>query len=228
VRQMPLPPGQRAIDHFPRFGPPASASRLPSVPSADFAIQVRAAGTELAPISTDELARLPRRDVISDFHCVTTWSCRALHWSGYAFRSLYRELLLPRAPACGSCAFVELKGLDGYGTCIALEDLLAEDVLLADRLNDAPLSLDHGAPIRLVAPSLYGYKNIKHLSLIEPRADYRRTFVERQTRAHPRGRVALEERGQGLPGSVYRVIYRALLPLTLWSFQRAEKRSRRA
>jgi hypothetical protein len=82
-----------------------------------------------------------------------------------------------------ACPFVEFKGLDGYGTCIALEVLLGADVLLADRLNGAPLSPEHGAPVRLVAPSLYGYKNIKHVSLVRLRSDYRRSFAERQTRA---------------------------------------------
>ena len=224
---MRLPPGQRAIDHFPRFGVPAFASRLPATPSVDFTIQLEAAEAEPAPIASADLARLRRVEVVADFHCVTTWSCRAQSFSGYAFREFYERLLRPRAPAHSAFAFVEFKGLDGYGTCIVLEDLLAEDVLLADRLNGAPLSLEHGAPLRLVAPSLYGYKNIKHVSRVRLRPDYRRTSVERQTRAHPRGRVAFEERGRGLPGWAYRIVYRALLPGTLWYFKRAERRAQR-
>ena len=227
VAPMSLPPGQRAINHFPRFGVPASASRLPPAPSADFAIQVKTADAELSSITSGELAQLQRVDFVADFHCVTTWSYPALSWSGYAFRDFYERLLLPRAPAYRSCPFVEFSGLDGYATCIALEDLLTEGVLLADRLNGAPLSLAHGAPIRLVAPSLYGYKNIKHVSLVRLRSDYRRSFAERQTLAHPRGRVAFEERGRVLPGSIYRIVYGALLPATLWYFQRAERRAQR-
>jgi DMSO/TMAO reductase YedYZ molybdopterin-dependent catalytic subunit len=224
---MPLPPGQRAIDHFPRFGVPASASRLPAPAGADFAIRVKDGEAELAPIGPAELAQLRRVDLVADFHCVATWSCRSLSWSGYSFRDFYEQLVRPRAPANSSCAFVELKGRDGYGTCVALEDLLAEDVLLADRLNGAPLSLEHGAPVRLVAPGLYGYKNVKHVALVKLRSDYRRSLAERQTRAHPRGRVAFEERGRGLPGPAYRLVYRALLPAALWYFRRAEKRAQR-
>jgi hypothetical protein len=48
---MTLPPGQRVIDHFPRFGVPAFASRLPAAPGADFAMQARAAEAELDPIA---------------------------------------------------------------------------------------------------------------------------------------------------------------------------------
>ena len=36
--------------------------------------------------------------------------------------------------------------------------------LLVDR---APLSVNHGAPVRLVAPAHYGFVNVKHLCAIE-------------------------------------------------------------
>jgi DMSO/TMAO reductase YedYZ molybdopterin-dependent catalytic subunit len=220
---MSLPPGQRAIDRFPRFGVPASAHRMPAAPAAGFELWLEAPGSMRAPIPIAEIARLPRREVVADFHCVTTWTFRNASWSGYSFREFYTSLVCPRAPEHAGCAFVELAGLDGYHTCVALEDLLVDDVLLADRLGGAPLSLAHGAPLRLVVPALYGYKNIKHVAGLKLRAEYRRPFAERQTHAHPRGRVRWEERGRGLPGPVYRVLYRALLPVTFWYYRRAER-----
>ena len=57
-------------------------------------------------------------------------------------------------------------------------------------------------------------------------ADFRRGRAERQTLAHPRGRVALEERGRFLPGRAYRYVYRALIPMTLASYERAANRRR--
>jgi DMSO/TMAO reductase YedYZ molybdopterin-dependent catalytic subunit len=50
---------------------------------------------------------------------------------------------------------------------LLLSDLLAAEVLLADILDGLPLSMEHGAPLRLVAPAHYGYKSVKHLSGIE-------------------------------------------------------------
>jgi DMSO/TMAO reductase YedYZ molybdopterin-dependent catalytic subunit len=218
---MALPPGQRAIDHFPRFGVPAFANRLPKESTTSFVLQLEAAGSSAASVQMADLSQLKRKEIVADFHCVTTWTHRGLTWSGYAFRDFYERFLIPPAMAPhSSCAFLEFKGLDGYSTCILLEDLLHENVLLADRLQGESLSPQHGAPIRLVAPDLYGYKNIKHVSGIRLRSDYRRSFAERQTLAHPRGSVALEERGRGLPGPIYRFIYRALLPPTLWYYRR--------
>jgi DMSO/TMAO reductase YedYZ molybdopterin-dependent catalytic subunit len=48
-----------------------------------------------------------------------------------------------------------------------LADALAGDVLLAGRLDGAPLDARHGAPVRLVAPAHYGFVNVKHLCRIE-------------------------------------------------------------
>ena len=97
-------------------------------------------------------------------------------------------------------------------------------LLLADRLDGARLPAEHGAPLRVVAPALYGYKSAKHVSGIEFLADYRRGRAERQTLAHPRGRVAYEERGRFLPGWVYRYAYRALISWTLAQYARAAQR----
>lgn len=222
----PLPPGQRVIDHFPRFGVLRYAKRLPQRP-ATVELRIEAEdGSACLPVGLEDLIELPRREIVADFHCVTTWTRRALAWSGYAFRDFHERLLVPRARPGSSCRYVELDALDGYTACLLLEDLLEDNVLLADRLNGEPIPLAHGAPFRLVVPQLYGYKSIKHVSAIRPRADYHRSHADRITLAHPRGRVALEERGRGLPSSIYRYIYRAFFPPALWYYRWVDGRRR--
>ena len=39
--------------------------------------------------------------------------------------------------------------------------------MLAHHMDDAPLTRAHGAPVRLVIPEMYGYKNVKWLTRIE-------------------------------------------------------------
>jgi len=103
-----------------------------------------------------------------------------------------------------------------------LSDLIADDVLLADRLDGQPLSITHGAPLRTVAPAHYGYKNVKHLNRIDfvaagseyNRAGYR--FMD-----HPRARVAAEERGLGTAGWLLRYAYRPLIKPTVRRFRKA-------
>ncbi|MBV9535177.1 MAG: molybdopterin-dependent oxidoreductase [Solirubrobacterales bacterium] len=57
--------------------------------------------------------------------------------------------------------------LDGHWSVALLEDILRDDVLLAEHLNGRPLDGDHGAPLRLVSPGEYGFINTKHLCRIE-------------------------------------------------------------
>ena len=150
-RSAALPPGQRARGDLPRFGLPAFARRWPRVPPSP---ALRVDGDVEQPLQLDagELAQLSRRTQTSDLHCVTTWSALGLVWSGVRFRDVYDELVVPRARPRGGCAHVVLAGRDGYRTSLPLEDALAPDVLLADRLTGEPLALEHGAPLRLSRP----------------------------------------------------------------------------
>ncbi len=214
-----LPPGQHAVDALPRWG-------LPRFLRARFALPPRAAlqvdGDVEVPCTLD-LGTLPRRDVVADLHCVTTWSRRGLRWSGWALRDVWDRLVVPHARPAADARVVVVRGLDGFWSSLPLDDALAPDVLLADRLDGAPLSRAHGAPLRLVAPAHYGYKQAKHVVTLE----VHRTLPASATDPwfiHPRARVALEERGRRLPGVAYRGLYRATLPLMRWAYARAIRR----
>jgi len=66
-----LPPGQKEIDIFPRFGLPKYAKRFPSDMDN---IHISIGGDVEEFEVSDALNTLKRVDQKSDFHCVTTWS----------------------------------------------------------------------------------------------------------------------------------------------------------
>jgi len=208
-----LPPGQIERPSFDRFGLGLFASRLPShtdTPRITLGGNVAKALT----VST-ELSELARVEQVSDFHCVTTWSVRSLCWAGVRFRDFYREIVQPRARPDPGTDFVVFRGQDGYAVSMALQDLLADDVLLADTLNGSRLGVDHGAPLRLVAPAHYGYKNAKHIERIEFWRDgshYHFPWPYPDLMDHPRGRVEFEERARFVPNWIIRPLYRLLQP----------------
>ena len=53
-----------------------------------------------------------------------------------------------------------------YLDYLTMEQALLHDVMLAYAMDGKPLAREHGAPVRLVIPEMYGYKNVKWLSQI--------------------------------------------------------------
>ncbi|HET6859545.1 MAG TPA: molybdopterin-dependent oxidoreductase [Streptomyces sp.] len=221
---MTLPPGQRAVVGFPRFGthlhhPP------PAVP-ADPVIEIGGALTETVTLSVADLAKLPRQELGADFHCVAGWSATGLRWEGVAFDALYRTQVEPLVESDASISHVVFEGLDGYRSIMLIEDALSDGVLVADRLDGRPLDSDHGAPVRLVSPDQYGFVSTKHLCRIEfhtsaPPVPDRWSPLA----AHPRARVWREERHRRLPGRAVRPFYRALIgPIRALSARGSRKR----
>ncbi len=211
----PLPPGQRADEAFPRFGVrPLPLPAVPGTPRLRITGGRRTGGRRTgnldAPgeIGPEDLALLPRREQVSDLHCVTTWTKRGLCWQGWSLRDLYEQLLVPRFRP-REVRFLVLYGLDGYRTTLDLEDALADGVLVADALDGEPLSSLHGAPLRVVSPGQYAYKSLKHLSGIALRTERPRPLP--LGLEHPRARVEREERHARLPAWLVRLPYRALV-----------------
>jgi DMSO/TMAO reductase YedYZ molybdopterin-dependent catalytic subunit len=188
-----LPAGQTTAP-LRRFGLPVFAAVRPNIPARP-------------TVTVTGAVRHPTQLEVADLHCVTAWTATGLHWSGVRFAEVHQRLasLVNLHPAV---AWVTFSGLDGYRSCLRLDDALG--ALLVDRLGDAPLPADHGAPLRLVAPAHYGYKSVKHLYAIE----YRRAYDPGSAGwlAHRRARVAHEERSPLLPGWVWRQVWRRIQP----------------
>jgi DMSO/TMAO reductase YedYZ molybdopterin-dependent catalytic subunit len=221
-----LPPGQYELTEFPRFGLRRYAHRFPT----DLQITLAVTGDIAQPITVAaELDQLPFSEQIADFHCVTTWSRRALRWGGVRFVDFYTQIVQPQTRPEANVAFVVFRCQDEYATCLPLADLLDPSVLLASRLDGQPLPIEHGAPLRLVAPAHYGYKNPKHVCGIEfwrDRRHFHYSSAVLRMMDHPRGRVAREERGRWLPGWFLRRLYRPMVAPTVLQFRRALERHR--
>jgi DMSO/TMAO reductase YedYZ molybdopterin-dependent catalytic subunit len=215
-----LPPGQKELDHHPRFGLWQYANRIREVRPLSIVLSADSGGQ--VQLDRNRFAKLARVEQISDFHCVTTWSVRDLHWSGYRFSDFYHQIAQTELRLGSEIRFVRFVSDDGYRAFMHLDDLLKDDVLLADTLDGAALNLEHGGPMRLVAPSHYGFKSAKHLCSIHFCRNldgYRSPALH--WHEHPRARVALEERGTFLPTWFWRMIGPPALPTVLYVFRRA-------
>ena len=111
----------------------------------------------------DELLRLPRAEQTSDFHCVTGWSVGGVRWAGVRFRDLLA--LTGPLPQAHALRFVSAE--NPYEDTLTLAQALRADAMLAYEMDGQPLSRPHGAPVRVVMPEMYGYKNVKWVERIE-------------------------------------------------------------
>jgi DMSO/TMAO reductase YedYZ molybdopterin-dependent catalytic subunit len=185
-------------------------------------IEITGELTRRVSLAPDELGDLLRREVVAGLHCVAGWSAVGLTWEGVRFRDVYEMLVEPALIDGARVRYVVFVGLDGFRSIVVLEDALADNVLLADRLDGDALTAEHGAPVRLVSPDQYGFISTKHLCRIElyrsePPGFYHPTRsiqrALRTVRPHRRARVALEERHRYLPSWLTRRVYRRLVPL---------------
>ncbi|TPE52084.1 sulfite oxidase-like oxidoreductase [Amaricoccus solimangrovi] len=182
-----LPPGQ----HLVRDWPVLDLGEQPEVPLTAWRLDIR--GMVGNPVTLDWAAfsALPRSETRSDIHCVTTWSRYDNDWGGVLTRDLL-DLVQPD----GEAGAVMLTSHDGYETNLTLADFAAADAILATHWQGAPLTVEHGGPMRLVLPRLYFWKSAKWLRRIEFRAHDAPGFWERNG-YHMRGDPWAEERYAG-------------------------------
>jgi DMSO/TMAO reductase YedYZ molybdopterin-dependent catalytic subunit len=164
-----IPPGQSVVDKFPvlSYGP------TPRLVRSKWDFRVFGMVEEQLRFSYEEFRALPTSRMRADFHCVTTWSKLDNLWEGVRTVDLMaRVRLKPEA----RYAIVHCDG--DYTTNLPLEEFVGEDVMLAWRHDGRDLEPDHGWPLRLVVPKLYGWKSAKWMRAIEFTVEDRRGFWE--------------------------------------------------
>src|SRR5713226_6157996 len=159
-----VPPGQFLTDKFPVLTYGATPRFNPD--KWDF--RVMGLVEEPLRLSYNEFRALPRIKRVSDFHCVTTWSRLDNEWEGISVKELMERVRLkPEAK------FVIVHCDGGYTTNLPLSEFLDDDVMLADRHDGRDLDPEHGFPLRLIVPKLYGWKSAKWVRAIEFSAEDR-------------------------------------------------------
>lgn len=127
-------------------------------------------------IDFDQLRALPRAEQTSDFHCVTGWSVEGVRWAGVRFPDLL-EAAGVRAEA-GALTFSSAE--KPYTDALTLDQAMTSDAMLAYEMDGGPISREHGAPVRLVMPQMYGYKGVKWVERITATAQPELGFWEQR------------------------------------------------
>ena len=96
---------------------------------------------------------------------VATLDCTGGFYSRQRWRGVRLDRLVERAGRLDRAAHVRVVSVTGYRWSFDLAD--ARRLLLATHVGGEPLSHDHGAPVRLVAPGRRGYQWVKWVERVE-------------------------------------------------------------
>jgi len=135
-----------------------TALQVPVVDAATWKLRVTGMVERQIEIGFEELLAKPLTEATVTLMCVSNEVGGGLvgnaTWLGWPVR----ELLAQAGPLPGA-DMVLSRSIDGFTAGSPLEVLLEEDrdSLLAVGMNGEALPIDHGFPVRLVVPGLYGY-----------------------------------------------------------------------
>ena len=111
----------------------------------------------------EQVLALPTARQVSDFHCVEGWGVSDVPWEGVRLSEIAR-LVRPRS----TVTHVNFYSMgDTYTESLALAQSSVDDLVLAFNLEGKPLPQEHGAPLRVIMPRMFGYKGAKWLNRIE-------------------------------------------------------------
>ncbi|MEI8000157.1 MAG: molybdopterin-dependent oxidoreductase [Actinomycetes bacterium] len=136
---------------------------FPSVANAKYRLRVEGLIEAPTVLTLADLEAMPATDLTRDFQCVTGWRVADVEWRGVLLRDLLD--LVGVSPTAKAVRFTSFDG--EYTESLTLEQARRDDVLVAYRLQGAPIGADHGGPVRLYVAPMYGYKSCKWLDTIE-------------------------------------------------------------
>jgi len=109
-----------------------------------------------------DLEAMPRTSLLKDFQCVTGWRVPSVHWEGVRLSEI-----LDAVGVRHSAMALSFESYDGTDTeSLTLDQARLPDVIVAYRMLGAPVTTEHGGPVRLYVAPMFGYKSLKWLSAI--------------------------------------------------------------
>jgi DMSO/TMAO reductase YedYZ molybdopterin-dependent catalytic subunit len=135
-----------------------TALQIPQLVADDWKLKITGLVDTPITLSWAELIKLPLEESYTTIMCVSNEVGGNLignaRWLGYPIR----DLLAKAGPQVGA-DMVFSHSSDGFTASTPLSVLLEEDrnAILAVGMNGKPLPPEHGYPVRMIVPGLYGY-----------------------------------------------------------------------
>lgn len=143
-----------------------SFSGIPRVAEEDWSLRVFGLVEKPLELTYQDVRQYPKVEEVRTLECIGNPVGGSLVgnavWGGFAAEHLWERVgILPGAVRG------KFGAADGYFTSVDLEWLTQPGVLMAYEINGAPLPAEHGYPLRILMPGLYGQKMPKWITEIE-------------------------------------------------------------
>jgi DMSO/TMAO reductase YedYZ molybdopterin-dependent catalytic subunit len=141
----------------------ASDGAFPDVSNEEFRLVVDGMVDTPLSLRYSDLEAMPPTRLVKTFQCVTGWRVPNVHWQGVALSEI-----LDRAGVQSGATALRFFSYDNFDTeSLTLPQARRSDVIAAYSMLGAPVTREHGGPVRLYVAPMYGYKSIKWMSRIE-------------------------------------------------------------
>ncbi len=137
-------------------------SSYPVVSESEYRLEVSGLVHNPRIFTLADLKAMPRTAFVQEFQCVTGWTVSNVHWEGVRLSDI-----LDNAGVKEGAVALSFESYDGADTeSLTLEQARLPDVIVAYRMLGAPVTTEHGGPVRLYVGPMFGYKSLKWLSAI--------------------------------------------------------------
>lgn len=142
------------------------SSKVPDIDPATYRLRVDGEVGNPYQLTLAELAAMQDRAEYVTLECIGNPvggdAIGNAYWEGVSLAGI-----LERAKPGKGLVKVAFHAEDGYSDSIPYALAMSGDVFLALRMNGEALPAAHGYPLRVIAPGIYGMKNVKWVSRIE-------------------------------------------------------------
>jgi DMSO/TMAO reductase YedYZ molybdopterin-dependent catalytic subunit len=112
-------------------------------------------------LSLSDLMNLPSVKIRDDFTCLEGWTVKGIVWKGVRASELLSLASLKENARC------VLFGSGDYTQGLPIERCMEPTTILAYELNNALLSFENGAPLRLISKSQDCFESVKWVNTIQ-------------------------------------------------------------
>jgi DMSO/TMAO reductase YedYZ molybdopterin-dependent catalytic subunit len=148
---------------------------FPKIKDSDYRLKVSGLVEHPKTFSLDDLKAMPSTKLVKAFQCVTGWRVPDVHWEGVRLSDILDVVGVK--PGGVALTFESYDRTDTES--LTIDQARLHDVIVAYKMLGAPVTTEHGGPVRLYVAPMFGYKSLKWLSAIRVVNEVQPGFWER-------------------------------------------------